>query len=75
MDRQYKKVDRVLVFETVLKSQTMQKPVDTFSDRPYSHAGTDTYLYKGSLYPGYLPARAGDAAIFLDAPLSIPGQA
>jgi hypothetical protein len=75
MDRQYKKLDRVVVFETTRKPQSIQTPVDTFSDRPYVHAGFDVYLYKGVAYGAYVCADdRGDSAIFLDSPLPIPGQ-
>ena len=58
MDRTYKAADRVVVFETTRKPQSIQTPVDTFSDRPYVHAGFDVYLYKGVVYGAYVCADA-----------------
>lgn len=64
MDRSYKAKDRVQVHQ----SERSGDLLDTFEQRPYSHAGFDNYEYRGVMYPGFVD-QAMQAYILLDRPL------
>lgn len=64
MDRTYKAFERVHVYQ----SDPMGKGLDTVELQPYSHAGFDNYMYKGTLYKGFVYLPTGNAYILLDKP-------
>lgn len=72
MDRAYKAEDRVHVYQ----SDRNEKRLDVFVAKPYSHAGFDNYMYKGTMYKGFKymgPQAAQDVVyILLDEPLFPP---
>lgn len=74
MDRQYKAIDDILVYEKLEDRQVHGKPpIAEFRDRPYSHHGHDNYRYKDVMYMGYYNPHTGDVYIALDRPLPMMG--
>lgn len=49
MDRKYKAIEKVLVFQ----ASKEEKPIATFHDAPYSFCGFDNYSYQGVMYKGF----------------------
>ena len=74
MDRQYKAIDDVLVYEKLEDYHNPEKPpIVEFKDRPYTKGGCDNYKYNGVMYMGFYNPHTGDVYIALDRPLPMMG--
>lgn len=74
MERQYKAIDDVLVYEKLDDYHDEgKKPIDEFRDRPYTKDGCDNYRYKDVMHMGYYNPRNGEVYIALDRPLQMMG--
>lgn len=73
MDRQYKAIDDVMVFENLVDYHAKKPAIAGFKDRPYTKDGCDNYKYNGVMYMGYYNPHNGDVYIALDKPLQMTG--